>query len=114
MMTWRAVWILVAAAALCGAVSGSAWAEEKTLSIILRDNLFDPAEVRIKAGEKVILVVKNTDKGAEEFESEELKIEKIIPAGREAKFKIGPLTPGTYKFFGEFHADTAQGRIVVE
>ena len=114
MKSWRAVLILVALAALCGAPSGSAWAEEKTISIAIRDNKFDPAEVRIKAGEKVILVVKNADKGAEEFESEELKIEKIIPPGREAKFKIGPLTPGTYKFFGEFHEDTAQGRVVVE
>jgi plastocyanin len=114
MKFWRTAMFLLAVGAVCAPLSGLAWAEDRTISITIRDNKFDPAEVRIKAGEKVILAVKNTDKGAEELESEALKIEKIIPAGREAKFKIGPLKPGTYKFFGEFHEDTAQGRIVVE
>jgi plastocyanin len=92
----------------------AAWAADREISITIKDHRFDPAEVRIKAGERVVLLVRNADGSAEEFESDELKIEKIIPANREAKFRVGPLKAGTYKFFGEFHEDTAQGRLVVE
>jgi plastocyanin len=108
------LFLLVAAAFLSGVIAGPAFAEDRTIAIAIKGNKFDPAEVRIKTGEKVILAVKNMDSGAEEFESEALKIEKIIPAGREAKFKIGPLQPGTYTFIGEFHEDTAKGQVVVE
>lgn len=86
--------------------------EEFKLSI--KDHAFDPAELRIPAGEKVKLVVENLDPTPEEFESYELNREKIIPGKGKAAIFIGPLSPGRYPFFGEFNPKTAQGAVVAE
>lgn len=80
----------------------------------IKDHKFEPAELIIPRDKKVKLIVKNEDSTVEEFESFDLKREKIVPAGKEIKISIGPLKPGTYKFFGEFHEKTAQGIINVK
>jgi Cupredoxin-like domain len=38
----------------------------------------------------------------------------VIPGGQEGSVFIGPLSPGTYEFFGDFNPKTARGRIVVK
>jgi plastocyanin len=81
--------------------------------ITIKDHKFEPAELKIPAGTKVKLIVKNENKAAAEFESNDFHREKIIPAGGEAKVFVGPLKPGEYKFFDEFHEAT-QGKLVVE
>ena len=51
----------------------------------------------------------------EEFESVGLKIERVIPPGKTAEFTVKPLRANrNYKFFGEFHPETAQGQLVVK
>lgn len=82
--------------------------------IEIREHLFYPAELVIPAGTKVRLIVKNLDATPEEFESYELNREKVIMGGARAIIFIGPLTPGSYPFFGEFNPKTAQGVIKVE
>ena len=74
----------------------------------------NPSELQIPAGQKVKLVVDNQDSTPEEFESHSLNREKIIPGNSKATIFIGPLKPGTYEFFGEFHQETAQGKIIVK
>ena len=76
--------------------------------------LFTPSEVKVPAGTKVKLVVDNQDATAEEFESKDLKREKVIPPRSKGTFVIGPLKPGRYKFVGEFHEKTAQGVVIAE
>ena len=48
----------------------------------------------------------------EEFESYQLNREKVIPGKSTGAVYLGPLSPGTYPFFGDFHQKTAQGRII--
>ncbi len=61
------------------------------------------------------LIVTNSDSTPEEFESVGLKIERVIAGGKTAEFNVRPLRKNrNYKFFGEFHADTAQGQLVVK
>ena len=50
----------------------------------------------------------------EEFESVKLNREKVISGGGEIVVFLGPLSSGTYDFFGEFHRETATGEIVVK
>ena len=50
----------------------------------------------------------------EEFESFDLKREKIIPAKGKVIVIVGPLSSGEYSFFGEFHQETAQGKLIVK
>src|SRR5258708_3740234 len=73
-----------------------------------------PTGVPLPAGKPVILVVKNADATAEEFESSALKIEKIIPGGQQGTVRLRPLAVGSYDFIGEFHSDTANGKVIAE
>ena len=84
------------------------------VALMITQHQFQPEEIHVKAGAPFILVVTNQDPTAEEFESHELRLEKVIPAGKTMRLRVPALKPGTYRFFGEFHAETAQGRLVVE
>ena len=104
----------MALALIAGAIIPGAALAQDSLSLTIKDHKFDPAELRIPADKAATLVVKNLDPTPEEFESKPLRIEKIVPPNSEASFTLRPLKPGRYKFFGEFHEDTARGEIVVE
>jgi plastocyanin len=106
--------IFAAAVVALPLLVSAAAAEDHTASLAIKDHRFEPAELVVPAGKRIKLTVKNLDSTPEEFESHELKREKVIPGGAEAIILIGPLKPGTYKFYGEFHEATAQGRIVAK
>ncbi len=86
----------------------------EVFEIHIKDHRFHPDEVRVPAGKKIKLIVHNDDDTIEEFESFELNREKLVRAGRKISVFLPPLKPGEYPFFGEFHADTAQGKIIAE
>ena len=89
-------------------------AEEPVFVISIKDHVFEPVELELPAGERVKLVFKNLDPTPEEFESDDIGFEKIVLGGTQTSLYVGPLEPGTYNFFGEFHLDTAQGRLIVK
>lgn len=89
-------------------------AQQNEFTIVIKNHRFEPAEVTVPAGKKVKLIVHNQDPTPEEFESHSLKREKIINGGAKATIMIGPLKPGTYEFFGEFHESTAKGKIIAK
>ena len=105
-------WALLAFAGAL--LSTAAAAAEPEVLLVIKDHRFDPAEVKVKAGERVKLVVHNQDATPEEFESHSLNREKVIPGGQKATIFIGPLKPGKYTFFGEYNEKTAQGVVVAE
>jgi plastocyanin len=101
-------------------ISGSAEWTERALAasdevtLTIKDHRFEPAELTIPAHKKIKILVLNQDPTPEEFESYELNREKMIGANSKANIFLGPLKPGKYKYFGEFHQQTAQGVIVAE
>jgi hypothetical protein len=100
---------------LCIALLPSlAFAADSEYTISIRDHRFNPAELRVPAGKKIKLLIDNQDPTAEEFESHELNREKVIPANAKLPVFIGPLAPGSYPFFGDFHPQTAKGVIIAE
>jgi hypothetical protein len=82
--------------------------------VTLKDHRFDPAEIRVKAGEPAVINLHNQDPTAEEFDSDALGVEKVIPGRRSGVIRLHPLEPGRYNFMGEYHADTAQGVVIAE
>ena len=92
----------------------SAVGAEPEYVLIIQNHKFEPTEVKIPAGKKVKLQIQNKDSTPEEFHSDDLKREKIILGNKTAFVLLGPLSPGRYKFMGEFHESTAQGVVVVE
>jgi len=106
---------LVAGAILAGVVLGAASAAEETsLSLEIKDHRFAPAELHAPAKQAITLTVKNIDATPEEFESKPLRIEKVVAGKSEATIRIPALAPGKYRFFGDYHENTAQGVLVVE
>ncbi|HUQ29224.1 MAG TPA: cupredoxin domain-containing protein [Usitatibacter sp.] len=95
-------------------LSLGAFAQEKDIVITIKDHKFSPDRVEIAAGKKVKLIVENKDATPEEFESDTLKVEKVIPGNSKATIYVGPLKPGEYKFVGEFNEKTAKGVIVAK
>jgi len=91
-----------------------ALAAEPDYTVTIKDHRFEPAELQVPAGRKITLLVKNLDPTAEEFESKDLKRERVIPGKSEATFTLGPLKPGTYRFVGEFHESTAKGSLIAK
>ena len=85
----------------------------ETYTVIIKDHTFSPAELTIPARKKVKLLVQNQDPTPEEFESYDLNREKIVPGNGEITVFIGPVKPGRYKFFGDFHKE-AQGIIIAQ
>lgn len=88
--------------------------EMPSFNLLIKDGHFIPETVEVPANTKFRLLIKNEGPGAEEFESIELKKEKVLAPGASSFLIFQPLKPGSYKFFGEFHPDTAQGRIVAK
>jgi plastocyanin len=105
-------WMLLACAGAF--VSTAALAADPEVLLVIKNHRFEPAEVKVKAGEKIKLVVHNQDSTPEEFESHSLNREKVIPGGQKATIYIGPLKPGKYGFFGEYNEKTAQGVVIAE
>ena len=85
-------------------ITGAAHAGDYILT--LKDQKFAPQELTVPAGQKIRLTVKNLNSTPAEFESYDLNREKIIKAGDEVVVNIGPLAPGTYKIFDDFHEET--------
>jgi plastocyanin len=96
-----------------GALSIPATADEPIV-LTIKDHKFQPEELRIPAGKRVVITFINNDPTPEEFDSSALKVEKVVAGNSKGTIRIGPLTPGRYEFMGEYHADTAKGVVVVE
>lgn len=110
--------VSVAAALALAVLAILVWAgpaeATETYTLAIKEHRFEPTDLEIPANTKVKLIVKNLDPTPEEFESYELNREKVIGGGRSATIYVGPLAPGVYPFFGEFHMDTAQGRLIAK
>lgn len=104
--------ILLCLMLLSPLATAAAAVPEFTLTI--ENHVFQPNTLTIPANTKVKLIVVNKDATPEEFESHDFNREKIIMPNDEIAVFVGPLESGSYKFFGEFHMDTAQGTLIAE
>lgn len=114
-MRWTVLVLLAALGAAAPAARPAGAADPpRQIPVTIRDHRFEPEEIRVKAGAPFVLVIDNKDAGPEEFESKALRLEKVIPAGKTVRVRVRSLRPGTYPFVGEYHEQTAKGRIVAE
>jgi plastocyanin len=89
-------------------------ADPVEIPLVIEKNRFEPDVIKVKAGAPFVLVITNKDKGPEEFDMAQPRIEKVIPGGKTVKLKIPALKPGKYPFVGEYHSETAKATIVAE
>ena len=102
------------AGVVLGLAGASVHAEDlPTFKLDMADGKVEPARIEVPAGKRIKIEIRNTGKGAVEFESVELRKEKVLAPGADSFIVIAPLSPGEYKFFDDFH-QSAQGRIVAK
>ena len=104
------VLLLALAAAVAALVPALA---DDPVTIAIRDHQFVPSEVAIPAGVQVQLLVRNEQNVTAEFESTSLHREKVVPPGGQTTVFVGPLSPGSYEFFDDFHGET-RGHLVAK
>jgi plastocyanin len=97
------------AALLAGVSTAEAAPEPHVVTLTLKDHRFTPEAVQVPAGQRIRIDLINQDAATEEFDSEDLHVEKDVTPNGRVSFVVGPLKPGTYSFMGELHADTAGG-----
>jgi high-affinity iron transporter len=107
---------VAAAAAITMLLAGGApaRADDPLPTLVFHNHRFEPDHIQVPAGKKFELHVKNIDNTADEFESVDLNREKLVTPGQTITVFLGPLPPGQYKFFGDFHQDTAQGVLIAK
>ena len=105
------LFVLIAALAFAAGVGAQ---EVTSFKLVARDGVFEPTVIDVPAGKRFRLEVENQGKTAIEFESRDLKQEKVIPPGGKATLTINALKAGEYKFFDEFHERTGQGKLIAK
>jgi plastocyanin len=108
--------LLIGALSMTGAFALTAVADsaEVVVELSIKDHKFEPAELSLPASKPIKILVKNLDASAEEVESKDLGFEKVIGGNSEGIIRLKALQAGNYGFYGEYHEDTAKGRIVVK
>lgn len=81
------------------------------VTLTLKGHRFTPDVVEVRAGARIRIDLINQDPATEEFDSEDLHVEKDVTPNGKVSFVIGPLAAGTYGFMGELHPETAKGTI---
>ena len=105
----------VALAVLLALPLSSAYAEELPVyKLAARDGTFEPTTIEVPAGKRFKIEISNEGKGPIEFESRDLKQEKVLAAGAKSSVVINGLKPGTYVFFDDYHPEQSKGRIVAK
>jgi heme/copper-type cytochrome/quinol oxidase subunit 2 len=108
--------ILLGAALILGLLAPVAAraADAPIIHIIVENKHFVPNEVTVPANKKVQLVVENHDALPMEFESTDLRREKIVVAHGTVSVWVGPLPAGTYSFFDDFGQVKPSGKLIAK
>ncbi len=105
-MQWRGLMLLAGFGLACAPAPAA-----EPLHLTLKDHRFTPPHLDVPAGQRFRIAVTNQDTTAAEFESYDLKVEKIAAPASTIVVWAGPLHPGTYTFFDDYHPDLAKGTI---
>jgi plastocyanin len=108
----RGLFVVLSTVAMMTAGAATARADDYVVTI--KDHRFTPAEIKVPANQRVTITVINEDATAEEFESNPMKVEKVIAGKSKGTVRIGPLKPGRYPFIGEYNEATAKGTVIAE
>jgi hypothetical protein len=110
----RCVALVAALALILGIAAPVLAADSAEIPLVIEKNRFEPDVIKVKAGAPFVLVITNKDKGPEEFDMAQPRIEKVIPGGKTIKLRMPALKPGKYPFVGEYHSETAKATILAE
>ena len=88
--------------------------EMPVYKLIAKDGVFEPATIEVAAGKKFRIELSNEGSGPMEFESKDLKQEKVVAKGAKSSFVVNGLKAGTYTFFDEYKPNAPKGKVVAK
>ncbi|WP_395609979.1 cupredoxin domain-containing protein [Pseudomonas sp. B22129] len=99
--------------ALLLALTGASCAAhaDQVITLAVQNHTFSPSTFTVPAGERFRIQLTNNDDSVDEFESYDMKFEKIVVPGNTITVFAGPMHPGTYSFFDDYHPDQAKGTV---
>ena len=101
--------------ALVSAPALSARAENAAaFRIEFNDGKVEPLRLDVPANQTLEIELVNKGQGPAEFESRELRKEKVLAPGADTSLVIRGLDPGEYDFFDDFHPDAPPARLVAK
>lgn len=103
--------ILTTVVALPGAGRGE---EDPTFRVEFKDGVVMPLRLEVPANRRFRLELHNTGQTAAEFESRELRKEKVLAPGSTSVLVIRTLDPGEYQFFDDFHLEAPPSVLVAK
>lgn len=103
----------IAAGAALLSMSVAAGAEDHPVFVIeFRDGVISPPAIEVPAGTRFKLELRNTGLSPVEFDSLELRKEKVLGPGVTSFIVIRSLDPGEYRFFDDFHLDMPPATLI--
>lgn len=89
-------------------------AQAGTPALTLAGHVFTPGNIIVPANTRFTISVTSHDATPDEFESPDLRVEKILMPGQTITVHAGPLAPGSYQFFDDFHPESAHGIVLAQ
>lgn len=109
----RSIRALLIAAALASPTVARA-DDDPTFRIEFRDGVITPLRIEVPANTRIRLELFNKGTTPAEFESLELRKEKVLAPGSETVMVLRRLDPGEYAFFDDFHLDMPKAIVVAK
>lgn len=110
-----------AATATTEAPAAGGNAEAREIEVVLKDNVFEPAEIRLKVGEAATIIAKNEGAAIHNMhvlssatEGTDFRSAPLINPGEESAFDVQFSTAGTFKFQCDLHLPGMVGEIIVD
>lgn len=88
--------------------------DDPVFRIEFKDGAVTPLRLEVPAKRRFKLELHNLGQTPAEFESRELRKEKVLAPGTSSTLVIRSLDPGEYDFFDDFHPDAAPAVLVAK
>ena len=88
--------------------------DDPVFRIELKDGVVTPKRLEVPANRRIVLELHNTGTTPAEFESKDLRKEKVLAPGTSSTLVIRTLDPGEYDFFDDFHLDQPPAVLVAK
>lgn len=90
----------------------AAAAEKLTVELTINNGVFTPQVLNVPTKKIIRIKISNIGEQPAEFESTQLRKEKVLAPGASSVVVIVPLREGEYSFFDDFHLDLPKGKII--
>lgn len=88
--------------------------DDPVFQIEFKDGVVTPSRLEVPANRRIILELYNVGQTPAEFESNQLRKEKVLAPGAKSTLVIRTLDPGEYDFFDDFHPGSPAAVLVAK